>query len=34
MNFKSELEILLPISHHAILKDFKQSLIKEIDKYL
>lgn len=34
MNFKSELEILLPMSHHAILKDFKQLLIKEIDKYL
>ena len=34
INFKSELEILLPISHHMILKDFKQSLIKEINKYL
>jgi len=34
MNFKSELKILLPVSHHMILKDFKQSLIKEIDKYL
>ncbi|MDD3098643.1 MAG: nucleotidyl transferase AbiEii/AbiGii toxin family protein [Candidatus Pacebacteria bacterium] len=33
INFKSELEILLPISHHVILKDFKQSLITEIDKY-
>jgi len=34
ISFKSELEILLPISHHMILKDFKRSLIKEIDKYL
>ena len=34
INFKSELEILLPISHHMILKDFKQFLMKEIDKYL
>jgi len=34
INFKSELEVLLPISHHMILKDFKQSLIKEIDKHL
>ena len=33
-NFKSELEILLPISHHMILKNFKQLLIKEIDKHL
>jgi len=33
INFKSELEILLPINHHLILKDFKQFLIKEIDKY-
>lgn len=34
MNFKSELKILLPTSHHMILKNFKQLLIKEIDKYL
>jgi len=34
INFKSELEILLPISHHIILKNFKQLLIKEIDKHL
>ena len=34
MNFKSELEILLPVSHHMILKNFKQLLIKEIDKHL
>jgi len=34
INFKSELEILLPVSHHMILKNFKQSLIKEIDKHL
>jgi len=34
INFKSELEILLPVSHHMILKDFKQLLIKEIDKHL
>ena len=34
INFKSELEILLPISHHMILKNFKQLLIKEIDKHL
>ncbi|RLG11124.1 hypothetical protein DRN69_08160 [Candidatus Pacearchaeota archaeon] len=34
VNFKSELEILLPTSHHMILKNFKQSLTKEIDKHL
>jgi len=33
INFKSELKILLPVSHHAILTNFKQSLIGEIDKF-
>ena len=33
MNFKKELEILLPINHHQILKDFKKNLISEISKF-
>lgn len=33
INFKKELEVLLPISHHLILKEFKQRLLKEIGKY-
>ena len=34
VNFKKELEILLPISHHPILKNFKERLLQEIEKYL
>lgn len=33
INFKRELKILLPASHHAILNNFRQSLIREIDKF-
>jgi len=33
INFKRELEMLLPISHHPILKNFKQRLLQEIEKY-
>jgi len=33
INFKRELEMLLPISHHPILKNFKQKLLQEIEKY-
>ena len=33
INFKSELEVLLPISHHPLLKNFKELLLKEIEKY-
>lgn len=32
INFKKELSVLLPVSHHLILKDFKSMLIKEIEK--
>jgi len=32
IDFKKELSILLPVSHHLILKDFKSILIREIDK--
>lgn len=32
IDFKKELEILLPINHHQILKNFKKNLISEIDK--
>jgi len=34
INFKKELSMLLPISHHMILKDFKNNLIKEMERYL
>jgi len=34
INFKRELEILLPISHHPILKNFKERISQEIEKYL
>lgn len=34
VNFKKELETLLPISHHPILKNFKKRLSQEIEKYL
>ena len=33
INFKSELEVLLPVSHHQILANFKEILFKELDKY-
>lgn len=33
-DFKRELSVLLPISHHMILKNFKMVLKKEIEKYL
>jgi len=32
INFKNELKMLLPVSHYAILKNFRQHLIKEIDR--
>jgi len=34
INFKRELEILLPVNHHPILKNFKERLSQEIEKYL
>lgn len=34
INFKTELSIFLPLSHHLILKDFKANLQKELAKYL
>ena len=34
INFKRELSVLLPVSHHLILKDFKKTLLQEIKKYL
>ena len=34
INFKRELSILLPVSHHHILKNFKDVLISEIEKLL
>lgn len=34
INFKNELSVLLPTSHHAILKDFKENLTRELDKYI
>jgi predicted nucleotidyltransferase component of viral defense system len=34
IDFKRELELLLPRSHHAILKDFRIVLKREIDRYL
>lgn len=34
MDFKKELSVLLPVSHHLILRDLKKILIKEIGKYL
>ena len=33
INFKKELEVLLPISHHPLLKNFKESLLREIEQY-
>ena len=33
INFKKELEILLPISHHRILKNFKENLLREIEMF-
>ncbi len=33
-DFKRELSVLLPVSHHAILKDFRSILRKELAKYL
>lgn len=34
IDFKRELSVILPVSHHALLKDFKSILRKEIAKYL
>ncbi|EKE20587.1 MAG: hypothetical protein ACD_7C00520G0002 [uncultured bacterium] len=34
INFKKELSVLLPISHHMMLKDFKDILMKEMIKYI
>ncbi|MBI5399018.1 nucleotidyl transferase AbiEii/AbiGii toxin family protein [Candidatus Saganbacteria bacterium] len=34
IDFKRELSVLLPTSHHLILKNFKDLLVKEIAKYL
>ena len=34
INFKEELAVLLPVSHHIILKDFKNILTKEIGRYI
>lgn len=34
INFKRELSVLLPVSQHLILKNFKEVLRKEIKKYL
>lgn len=34
INFKKELAVLLPVSHHLILKDFRQMLTAEMGKYL
>lgn len=34
VNFKKELSVLLPVSHHSILRDFKKTLSREIRKYL
>lgn len=34
INFKEELAVLLPASHHIILKDFKNILTKEIGRYI
>lgn len=33
INFKTEMAVLLPKSHHIILKDFKQNLLKELATY-
>lgn len=33
INFRRELSVLLPASHHLILRDFKKILRKEIEKY-
>ena len=34
INFKAELAILLPTSHHLILKNFKETLKRELEKYM
>lgn len=34
INFKRELSVLLPVSHHLILKDFKKGLEREMEKYV
>lgn len=34
INFKAELKKFLPVSHQMILKDFKKTLKREIEKYL
>lgn len=34
INFKKELESLLPASHHQILKKFKSNLLNEIERFL
>lgn len=34
VNFKKELSVLLPVSHHLILKDFRGLLLKEMNKFI
>jgi len=34
IDFKRELSVLLPVSHHMILKNFKNNLKREIERYL
>jgi len=34
IDFKRELSVLLPVSHHRILKDFKQNLSREMERYV
>lgn len=34
INFKKELGVLLPVSHHQILKNFKINLLSEMEKFL
>jgi len=34
IDFKAELSVLLPVSHHMILKNFRDVVRKEIGKYL
>jgi predicted nucleotidyltransferase component of viral defense system len=34
IDFKRELSVFLPVSHHLILRDFKNVLVKEIKRYL
>jgi len=34
INFKKELSVLLPQTHHQVLKNFKRNFLSEIEKYL